>query len=64
MVSGELYDHLNTTKKVIELLSPVIEAGCDLFTITLKSGNKILFAVTRATRAMLSIWRQNYAAVL
>lgn len=44
MVSEELYDHLNTTKKVIELLTPAIEAGCDLFTATLKSGNKILFA--------------------
>jgi D-sedoheptulose 7-phosphate isomerase len=45
MVSEELYDHLlNTTKKVIELLTPAIEAGCYLFTATLKSGNKILFA--------------------
>jgi len=44
MVIEELYDHQNIIKKVIELLTADIEAGCKLFTDTVKSGNKILLA--------------------
>jgi D-sedoheptulose 7-phosphate isomerase len=44
MVIEELYDHQNTIKKVIELLTTDIEAGCVLFTDAIKNGNKILVA--------------------
>jgi len=44
MVIEELYDHQNIIKKVIELLTADIEAGCKLFTDTVKGGNKILLA--------------------
>jgi len=44
MVTEELYEHQNLIKKVIELLTADIEAACELFTSTIKSGNKILIA--------------------
>jgi D-sedoheptulose 7-phosphate isomerase len=44
MVIEELYDHQNIIKKVIDLLTADIEAGCKLFTDTVKGGNKILLA--------------------
>jgi D-sedoheptulose 7-phosphate isomerase len=44
MVSEELYDHQNLIKKVIDLLTADIETGCELFTSTILSGNKILLA--------------------
>jgi len=44
MVIEELYDHQNIIKKVIELLTADIEAGCKLFTDIIISGNKILLA--------------------
>ena len=44
MVIEELYDHQNIIKKVIEQLTPAIEAGCELLISTIKSGNKVLLA--------------------
>jgi len=44
MVIEELYDHQNTIKKVIELLTADIEAGCEMFTSAAIKGNKILIA--------------------
>src|ERR1700709_2228492 len=44
MVTEELYEHQNLIKKVIELLTDDIEAACELFTSTIKSGNKVLIA--------------------
>jgi D-sedoheptulose 7-phosphate isomerase len=44
MVLEELNDHQNIIKKVIETLSPDIEAGCVLFTDAIKGGHKILLA--------------------
>jgi D-sedoheptulose 7-phosphate isomerase len=44
MIIEELYAHQVLIKKVIDLIIPDIEAGCDLFTNAIKSGNKILLA--------------------
>jgi len=44
MVIEELYDHEQLIKKVIEQLTGDIETACELFTTTIKKGNKILLA--------------------
>jgi D-sedoheptulose 7-phosphate isomerase len=44
MVIEELNDHQHTIKKVIELITADIEAGCTLFTDAIKGGHKILLA--------------------
>ena len=44
MIIEELRAHQIIIQKVIDLIIPDIEAGCDLFTATIKNGNKILLA--------------------
>jgi D-sedoheptulose 7-phosphate isomerase len=44
MVIEELYDHQHIIKKVIELLTADIEAGCEMFVDAAKNGKKILIA--------------------
>ncbi len=44
MVITELNDHEQLIKKVIELLTGDIEAGCEMITSAIKNGNKILLA--------------------
>src|SRR5258707_3506051 len=44
MVSEELYDHYNVIKKVIDILTPHIEAGCSMVSDVIKKGNTIFLA--------------------
>lgn len=44
MVSEELNDHYNVIKKVIDILTPNIEAGCTIIADTIKTGNTVFLA--------------------
>src|ERR1700712_4227251 len=44
MIAEELFEHQNTIKKVIELLTADIEAACELLIAVVKDGNKVLLA--------------------
>ncbi len=44
MIIEELNDHQQLIKKVIDLLVPDIEKGCEMITSTIKSGKKVLLA--------------------
>ena len=44
MIIEELKDHQQLLQKVIDTLAADIEKGCEMFTSTIKSGNKILLA--------------------
>jgi D-sedoheptulose 7-phosphate isomerase len=54
MVINELYEHQKLIQKVIDSLTGDIESACEIMTLVLKNGNKVLLPVMVAALLMHS----------